>query len=229
LFYDDERVHNFIKSANRAGLQVEMHAIGDAAIDQVVDGIEAALQDFPRDDHRHTVIHGFLPTEKALKKMARHHIYVAVQPALLDDPLEPASYHREILGGRSKRLSPLRTFAKMGITMTGGSDSPVSLPNPIRGIYMAANHPVASQSLSIAEALKLFTLNAARGSFDEKERGSLETGKVADMIVLNQNPLKMKPKDLMSLKVEELLLAGQPYRPGQGLGELLYNMIFPRR
>lgn len=229
LFHDDEKLIEFAKEANRAGLQIEMHAIGDKAIDQAAHAIEAALEDFPRKDHRHTIIHGFMPTEKALEKMARHDIYIAQQPALIDDPLEPASYHQEILGNRSKKLNPLRTCADMGITMTGGSDGPVTMPDPIRGIYLAANHPISSESLSIAEALKMFTINAARGSFDEKTRGSLEAGKMADMTILNQNPLDMKAKDLMQLKVEELLLAGKPYQEGQGLGELFINQIFPKK
>jgi predicted amidohydrolase YtcJ len=109
----------------------------------------------------------------------------------------------------------------MGIVLSGGSDAPCTLPDPIAGIYAACNHYIPEQSLTIPEALKLFTCNAAWTTFDEKERGSLETGKWADMVILNQNPLAMKPNELLGLKVETLLLKGEPYKKGQGMLSLL--------
>jgi len=67
----------------------------------------------------------------------------------------------------------------------------------------------------------MFTYNTAWAAFDEKERGSLETGKVADMVILNRNPLAMKPEELLNLKVEKLLLKGKAYKKGQGMMSLL--------
>jgi predicted amidohydrolase YtcJ len=221
LFYAQETVHAFAKEANRAGLQIEMHAIGDAAFDQAVNALEAALKDYPREDHRHTVIHACLPTEEGLAKAARLGIGIAAQPAFIHWPLEPQDYLEDILGDRADRLNPLRTMLDHGIPVSGGSDAPCTLPDPIEGLYCACNHPAAGQSLSIPEALKLFTLNAAWMSFDEKQRGSLETGKIADMVVLNKNPLAMQPGDLRELRVENLLLKGKPYQPGQGILSML--------
>ena len=67
----------------------------------------------------------------------------------------------------------------------------------------------------------MFTYNAAWTTFDERERGSLEAGKIADMVILNRNPLEMKPVELLSLKVEELILNGREYSKGQGILSLL--------
>ena len=67
----------------------------------------------------------------------------------------------------------------------------------------------------------MFTYNAAWTSFDEKERGSLEAGKTADMVILSRNPLAMKPGELLELKVEKLLLKGESYKSGQGMLSLL--------
>jgi len=67
--------------------------------------------------------------------------------------------------------------------------------------------------------------DAAWTTFDEKERGSLETGKMADMVILNRNPLTMKPNELLGLKVENLLLKGEPYRKGQGMLSLLAKRL----
>jgi hypothetical protein len=115
----------------------------------------------------------------------------------------------------------------MGITVSGGSDAPCTLPDPVEGIYCACNHTAPEESLSIPEALKLFTSNAAWTSFDEGKRGSLETGKIADMVILNQNPLEMKPENLRQLQVETLLLSGRKYEPGQGLASMLLRGIIP--
>jgi predicted amidohydrolase YtcJ len=221
LFHSDEEVIQFAKRANREGLQIEMHAIGDAAFDQAVMAIEAALKDFPRQDHRHGIIHACLPTEEGLQKCVDLGIQIPLQPAFLMWDLEPPAFLYSILGNRAERISPFRKMTDMGIVLSGGSDAPCTLPNPIAGIHAACNHYVPEQSLTIPEALRLFTYNAAWTTFDEKERGSLETGKMADMVILNLNPLTMKPNELLELKVENLLLKGEPYRKGQGMLSLL--------
>ncbi|MBN1665288.1 MAG: amidohydrolase family protein [Deltaproteobacteria bacterium] len=227
LFYAQEDVNAFTKNANRAGLQIEMHAIGDAAFDQAVNALEAALKDYPREDHRHSVIHACLPTEKGLAKAARLGIGIAAQPAFIHWPLEPQDYLESILGARAQGLNPLKTMHDYGITVSGGSDAPCTLPDPIEGIYCACNHTLAGESLSIPEALKLFTSNAAWMSFDEKQRGTLGIGKIADMVILNKNPLVMKPGELRELQVESLLLKGQPYKPGQGILSMLVRGVAP--
>ncbi len=225
LFYSDEEVVKFTKQANRAGLQIEMHAIGDAAFDQAVMALEAALKDCPRPDHRHGIIHACLPTGEGLQKCAALGIQIPLQPAFLAWDLEPLDYLRAILGERAEEISPLRKMTDLGIVLSGSSDAPCTLPNPIAGIHAACNHYVPGQSLTITEALKLFTYNAAWAAFDERERGSLEAGKAADMVILNRDPLAMKPGELMQLKVEQLLLKGKPYRKGQGLFSLLANRL----
>ncbi|MHB8909488.1 MAG: amidohydrolase [Syntrophales bacterium] len=221
LFHPDHEVIAFAKKANREGLQIEMHAIGDAAFDQAVMAIEAALKDFPREDHRHGIIHACLPSDGGLKRCAALGIQIPLQPAFLRWNLEPLEFLETILGDRAGDISPLRKMADLGICMSGGSDAPCTLPDPIFGIHAACNHYLPGQSLTIPEALKLFTYNAAWTTFDEKERGSLEAGKIADMVILNKNPLTMKPGELLELKVEKLLLNGREYRKGQGILSLL--------
>lgn len=221
LYYTDDRVKAFCREANRAGMQIEMHAIGDAAFVQAVSALEAALADFPRTDHRHTIIHACLPTRDGLETCARLAVQIALQPAFLQWEQEPLSYIEGILGKRAYGISPLRSMTDMGIVLAGGSDAPCTVPNPIDGIWAACNHYVPGQSLSVQEALNLYTRNAARLCFDESERGSLEQGKSADMAILDRNPLSVAPRDLRGLKVEKLLLSGKPYVKGQGRGSLV--------
>jgi len=224
LFQTEEEVFEFARTANRAGLQIELHAIGDAAVSRAVMAIEAALLDHPRKDHRHTIIHACLIRPEDLNKMAELGIGITLQPGFLISPLEPREYLDEILGSRVKKSSPLRSILDAGIHLSGGSDAPVTHPDPIEGIYGACNHPYdPDQSVSITDALKMFTYEVAWTTFDEKERGSLEEGKIADMVILNQDPLRLDPKDLRSLKVERLLLSGEAYQPGMGFLSMLWN------
>ncbi|MCD4743947.1 MAG: amidohydrolase [Desulfobacteraceae bacterium] len=224
FFQSEKEVFEFAKKANRAGLQIEMHAIGDAAVSRAVKAIEAALLDHPREDHRHTIIHACLILPEDLKKIAELGIGLTIQPGFLISPLEPVEYLNEILGSRVKKSSPLQSILNAGIHLSGGSDAPVTHPDPIEGIYGACNHPYdPDQSISITDALKMYTYEVAWTSFDEKERGSLEKGKIADMVILNQDPLKLKPEDLRSLKVEKLLLSGKEYEAGMGIIGMLWN------
>jgi len=230
FFQSKEEVFEFAKKANRAGLQIEMHAIGDAAVSRAVNAIEAALIDFPRNDHRHTIIHACLILPDDLKKIARLGIGITLQPGFLISPLEPVEYLEQILGPRVKKSSALQSILNAGIHLSGGSDAPVTHPDPIEGIYGACNHPYdPDQSVSIIDALKMYTYEVAWTSFDEKERGSLEKGKIADMVILNQDPLKLAPKELRSLKVEKLFLNGKEYEPGMGLVGMLWNSFTGRK
>jgi predicted amidohydrolase YtcJ len=225
LFYSDEQVTEFVKKANRAGLQVQMHCYGDAAIVQAVKAIEAALADFPRTDHRHTLVHACLTPPQVLEKIAALGIGLTIQPGFLTSDLEPPDYLQAIIGDRIKYYWPLKTIQEMGIIMGGGSDGPVTIPNPIEGIYGACNNPVQSQALSIADALRMYTYNVAYTTFDEQERGSLEEGKLADMIVLNKNPLQLASADLKELKVEKMYLAGEEYKPGKKMPQVIIDSL----
>ena len=104
----------------------------------------------------------------------------------------------------------------MGLVLSAGSDASCTDPDPIQWIYKACNHSVPEQSLTVYEALRMCTYNGYCQSFDEKERGSLEIGKVADMVVLSESPYALPVDQLDRLKVEQLLLAGQPYQKLNG-------------
>ena len=217
LYYSDEVVTEFVKEANRLELQVQLHCIGDAAVTQAVKAIEAALEDYPRRDHRHTLIHATLSPEPLLEKIAELGIGITLQPGFLISPLEPFEYLEEILGERVYQLSPLRKMLDMGIRINGGSDGPVTVPNPFVGIHGACNHNLPGQSITIEEAFKMFSFEVYRTSFDEKDRGTLEEGKIADMIIVNKNPLALSPHDLKELEVEQTFLAGEEYQPGKSI------------
>ena len=213
LYYSDEKVTEFCKRANRAGLQIEMHAIGDKAFDQATRCLKAALDDYPRTDHRHGIIHDCLPTEEGIKICCDYHIAMPVQSAFINWKQEPDEYLESIMGKeRYDRLNPIKTFRDNGIVVSLGSDAPCTAPDPIVWIDRCVNNPNTSERVSVKEALRMATYNGYYTTFDEKERGSLEAGKIADMVILSANPYEIPAGEIKDLKVEKLLLAGQPYR-----------------
>ena len=213
LYYSDEKVTEFCKAANRAGLQIEMHAIGDRAFDQAARALKAALDDYPRKDHRHGIIHDCLPTEEGIRICKEYGIVMPVQSAFINWKQEPDEYLESILGKeRCSRLNPIRTYRDNGIVVSFGSDAPCTSPDPIMWMDRAVNNPNTAEAVSIQDALRMCTFNGCYTTFDEKDRGSLEAGKVADMVILSANPYEIPKEKISELKVEKLLLAGQEYR-----------------
>lgn len=212
LYYTDEFVTDFCKQANRAGLQIELHAIGDAAFRQATKALKAALDDHPRTDHRHGIIHACLPTEEGLDICAEYNIQLPMQSSFIDFPQEPDSFLASIMGQqRTDALNPLRSIWDKGIVISAGSDAPCTDPDPVLWMQRACNHSTPEESLTPQQALRMCTYNGAWTSFDEQERGSLEPGKIADFCILSGNPYEVDPTTLGSLKVEGLILGGKPY------------------
>ena len=212
LYYSDEKVIDFCKKANRAGLQIEMHAIGDKAFDQATRCLKAALDDFPRDDHRHGIIHDCLPTDEGIKICKDYKIAMPIQSAFINWKQEPDEYLESIMGAeRCSRLNPVKTFQDNGIVVSLGSDAPCTTPDPIVWIDRCVNNPNTSERISVKQALRMATFNGCYTTFDEKERGSLEVGKIADMVILSADPYTIPAEEIQNIKVEKLYLAGKPY------------------
>lgn len=231
LYYTDEEVIDFCKKANRLGLQIEMHAIGDAAFNQATKALKAALDDYPRDDHRHGIIHACLPTEESLEICKDYHIQIPMQTSFIVWPQEPDWYLRDIMGEREAKLNPLRSFVDRGIIISAGSDSPCTDPDPMLWIHNACNHPVADQSLALDEAFRMATYWGYWTSFDEKERGSLEEGKIADMAILSENPYAVPKETIKNISVEQLILGGKPYekQSGSWVGMVLKGLMSSKK
>jgi predicted amidohydrolase YtcJ len=212
LYYTDEEVIDFCKKANRKGLQIEMHAIGDRAFDQACKALKAALDDHPRADHRHGIIHCCLPTKEGMEICKEYHIQIPMQIAFDNWKQEPQEYTELILGEeRNSLLNPVKDFMDAGCVVSFGSDAPCTDPDPIVWLYKAVNHSNRKQAVDIRDALRMCTYNGYWTTFDEDKRGSLEKGKIADMVILSDDPYTMNKKDLMSLRVEKTIIGGKEY------------------
>ncbi|MBN2010221.1 amidohydrolase [candidate division KSB1 bacterium] len=211
LFYPQKTVTEFVKTANCAGLQIAMHAIGDAAVEQALNAYETALTDFPRKDHRHVIIHADLMNNAMIERAAKLQLGIALQTPFLDWAQEPLEYLESILGERLQYLIPVKSMIDAGIMVANGSDGPCTLPDPIFGIHAACNHPNSDQRISPLDALKTVTNWAAKFSFDENERGTLTVGKSADFVVLDQELLSIPVEKIKDTQIKALYLSGQPY------------------
>ena len=208
-----EELTTTISEAHAAGWQFGIHAIGDAAIELTIDELAAALDELPRADHRHYLNHfTVMPSAEAMDKMAAYGIAITQQPNFtytLD-----GRYSAYLDGDRLKHNNPLRTPMNHGIHVAISSDI---LPiGPMVGLYAAVTRKGMSgtvfgeeESLTVMEALRGYTLYGAWLSFEEDRKGSIEPGKLADLIVLDQDILTIDPDHIMDINVEQTWLGGK--------------------
>ncbi len=208
-----EELNTTIREAHAAGWQFGIHAIGDAAIELTIDELAAALDELPREDHRHYLNHfTVMPSAESMDKMAAYGIAITQQPNFtytLD-----GRYSAYLDGDRLRHNNPLRTPMDHGIHVAISSDI---LPiGPMVGIYAAVTRKGMSgavfgeeEALTVMESLRGYTLYGAWLSFEEDRKGSIEPGKLADMIVLDQDILTVDPDHIMDILVEQTWLGGK--------------------
>ena len=125
---------------------------------------------------------------------------------------ETGYYLERILGEeRTAALNPIGTFERNGISVSFGSDAPCTSPDPILWIHKAVNHSNPPERVPVRSAVRMGTRNGAYAAFDEKGRGSLEEGKVADMVILSEHPYKVPSESIKDIRVEGLIRGSLPY------------------
>ena len=197
-----------------AGWQVAVHGNGDAAIDDILAGFEAMLAADPSGDVRPIIIHSQMAREDQLDAMAT----LGVIPSFFSlHTYYWGDRHRDIFMGplRAARMSPARSALNKGIRFTIHADTPVTPMEPLRLMWAAVNRLTktgefvgAEQRIEPMQALRAITIDAAYQSFDEVEKGSIEPGKLADLVVLSANPID-RPETIDSIEVVETILGGQ--------------------
>lgn len=212
-FFTPEEIRANIEAGHRLGWQFGIHAIGDAAIVMTVDALDQVITKFPRNDHRHYLCHfSVLPPERTMNLMVKDKILIAQQPNFTYN-LE-GRYAEALEGQRLATNNALATPIKRGIFMAFGSDN---LPiGPLVGLYAAVTRKGESgkvygpgEAVSIKDAIRMYTRNGAFLTREEKIKGTLETGKLADMIVLPQDILTASPDKLLSMKIDMTIVGGK--------------------
>ena len=186
LYMSPAGVAEFVGRAHRAGLQIAMHAIGDRAIDVLVDALAAAQASYPRDDCRHRVEHFTCPSDRAITQAGELGLALSMQPVFTGK--WNAEYIRFLGEERAGSSDDFKRLLAHGLVVAGGSDSPVTEIDPLGGVHSAVNNPDRNRRVSIEQALKMFTTNGAWTAFEEDEKGTLEVGKLADLVVVDSDP-----------------------------------------
>jgi predicted amidohydrolase YtcJ len=213
-FFTPEQILPNIEEGHKLGWQFGIHAIGDAAIAMTVDALDTVLQKYPRNDHRHYLCHfTVLPPERTMQIMAKDKICIAQQPNFTYN-LE-GRYVETLEGNRLNTNNALTTpMKKYGIFMAFGSDN---LPiGPMVGLYAAVTRKGESgkvygpgEAVSIKDAITMYTRSGAFLTREEKIKGTLEVGKLADMIVLPEDLLNISPDKILNLKVDMTIVGGK--------------------
>ncbi|UCD77827.1 MAG: amidohydrolase family protein [Desulfobacterales bacterium] len=210
LYYQDQELEHLIEKTHRAGFQISVHACGTRAAEQVLNIYRKVLNKFPRSDHRHRIEHFEMPLGDQIKRAVDLELALAMQPMFLYLSGEGTYENiRSLLGNeRVNRWKPFRSILDAGGLIGGGSDAPVTKMSPLKGIQACILHPNERQRITLHEALKMFTVNAARIGFEEKLKGSIEPGKLADFTVLDDNPFSVKPREVGEINVAMTIVGG---------------------
>ncbi len=213
-FFTPEEIHANIEEGHKLGWQFGIHAIGDAAIKMTVDALDDVLTKYPRNDHRHYLCHfTVLPPAHTMELMAKDKIHIAQQPNFTYN-LE-GRYVETLEGNRLATNNAITTpVKKYGLFMAFGSDN---LPiGPMVGLYAAVTRKGESgkvygpgEAVSIKEAITMYTRNGAFLTREEKIKGTLEVGKLADMIVLPEDLLNVAPDKILNMKVDMTIVGGK--------------------
>ena len=217
LFRKDAEIVAMMEKAMKAGYQVNVHAIGDAGNRQILDGFQKLVRQTSSVARRHRMEHAQVVTLDDIARFKTIGIVPSMQPTHATSDMNMAE--QRVGPQRIKGAYAWRTFLKQGSRIACGSDFPVESSNPFFGIHAAvtrqdaAGQPAAGwhadQAMTLKEAFRCFTLDAAYAAHQENTLGSLETGKWADFVVIDQDLFRMPARDIHKTAVLQTWVGGR--------------------
>ena len=213
--YSKELMESMISYAHKNGMQVAVHAIGDACLDWVLGAYEKALAENPREDHRHGIVHCQIMRPDQWKKIQELKLHVYAQTIFLDYDINMVEQR---VGKELARTSYCwKTLMKKGVTVSNGSDAPVEFPDVLAGIQCAVTRKTLNgekeylpeEAFTIKEALDSYTIEGAKASFEEDRKGKILEGMFADFVILEENLFEISENRIKDVKVLETYLAGK--------------------
>lgn len=221
LMQTDEELYQMVKQAAQRGMQVAIHTIGDAAIDQILRCYKKVLEEIPNPDHRFRIEHFQLVTGDSRERAKALGVLASMQPT--HAPNSASMALRRLGEDRASRAYAGGMVLETLGMIAAGSDAPVAAPNPMDGMHSAVSRTNASlepaggfyphNALTREQALKAYTIWGAYAQFGEKEKGSLEPGKLADFVILDQDIMNIPVDDLLRVKVLMTVIGGKIVYP----------------
>jgi len=209
-----DEVNGLALEAHRGGFQLAFHAIAENDVAAAIEALEYVNRYSPVKNRRHRIEHCAECPPYLLERLKKLGAVIVTQP-----PFIYSSGERYLATVPEKQLpwlyrikAPLET----GIVVAGSSDAPVAPENPLTGIYAAVTRQAASgqallpeERITVEQAMALYTVNAAYASFEEDIKGSIAPGKLADMVVLSDDPSRVDPEQIKDIKVEMTIIGGE--------------------
>jgi predicted amidohydrolase YtcJ len=194
----------------KTGLQLVMHAVGDKAVDAALTTIEEISKEALGKELRARIEQAAVLNNGLIERMKKQKVIVSVQPRVIDSEFSVWSAITRLGAERARWLYPLKRLLKKGIQIVGGSDCPMEPLSPLLGVQAAVTRAFfPEERLTVDEALRLYTINAAYASFEENIKGSIENGKLADFTVLSRDPREVLPNEIGCINVEMTIIGGR--------------------
>lgn len=215
--YTQEELDDLFVFFDQHNMQAAVHCIGDRAMDMVIEA--AAKSPYRKQNlkNRHGIVHAQITNSRILNAMKEHDILAYIQPVFID--LDMNMVEPTIGSHRMDKVYAWKSMLDLGIHTSGGSDAPVVSFDAMENIYFAVTMKdinglpeegwIPSEQMSVDEAVKLFTKNAAYASYTEDENGTIEVGKWADFVVLEKNIYEINPDEIKNTKIDMTIVAGK--------------------
>ncbi|UQZ90334.1 amidohydrolase [Deltaproteobacteria bacterium Smac51] len=201
LYFTQDDINSLVLQAHRAGFQLTGHCDGDRAVEQIIAAYEYAQSKYPREGLRHRIEHCELFNDDLIKRAKELNLILSMQPAYEHHWGGRDGMYQRSMGLLGMRTNPLRELLEAGLTIAGGSDYDITDINPWLGIHMAVNHPNRQSRITVAEAIKMYTIDGAYAVFEENVKGSLAPGKKGDLIILDKDPYETPSDSLKEVRV----------------------------
>jgi predicted amidohydrolase YtcJ len=211
-----EQLQEILTVTYAHNIEVAAHAIGDKANHLVLNVIDDIAADDATNHKRFRIEHAQHLGSRDIPRFGHPSIIACMQPAHIALDMDIASQH---LGKRSATAYRLKSLRDAGACLTFGSDSPVMTLDPLKGVYAAVTrkkidswpssswHP--EERVTVLDAIQAYTINAARASGEENIKGSIEPGKLADLVVLSENIFQVSDEDLFNVQVDMTVFDGE--------------------
>lgn len=212
---DTDKLLRHFRAAQELNWDVGIHCCGDRSQDMTVDALAQVAREVPWPDARHSIIHAYFPTPRALDQMARFKIAAVIQPTFIY--WEGDMIFRDVGERRAQNYKPARKYLNHGVVLTASSDIPSTVSaNPFIALYTLVTrrnnlgHLVApDQAISREEALRAYTIASTWLTREEKLKGTIAVNKLADMVVLDRDYFGVREEEIKDIQADMTLVGGQ--------------------